>query len=73
MLPLQVDQPHEHRVVDAENPDQTKTLVIEPDRHGMTIRFKGTETCLVLDLAKGAFSVHCFEGERYKELLYEVR
>jgi len=68
---MQTDQAQEHVAVDAADPEKTRTITIEPDRHGMTIRFEGSDKMLVIDLSKGKFDIHSFEDD-YQELLTTV-
>ena len=59
---IQTDQTCEHAVVDAV--DATRlTITIEPDRHGLTIKFEGFEEQLVIDLSKGVFTVYRYLDE----------
>jgi len=52
----------EHVVVDAVDATH-RTITIEPDRHGMTIKFEGFEEQLVIDLSGGIFTVYRYLDE----------
>lgn len=59
---IQTDQICEHVVVDAVDATHL-TITIEPDRHGMTIKFEGFEEQLVIDLSGGVFTVYRYLDE----------
>ena len=59
---IQTDQVCEHVVADAKTGDD-RTITIEPDRHGMTIRFEGFEEELIIDFSAGVFSVYRYLDE----------
>ena len=52
----------EHVVVDAVDATH-RMIIIEPDRHGLTIKFEGFEEQLVIDLSKGVFTVYRYLDE----------
>lgn len=59
---IQTDQACEHVVVDAVDATHL-TITVEPDRHGLAIKFEGFEEQLVIDLSKGVFTVYRYLDE----------
>jgi hypothetical protein len=58
------DQSCEHVMVDAADNTTTRTITIEPDRHGMTINFEGCGEQLVIDFSEGVISVYARETQQ---------
>lgn len=74
-MQLSTDQEAIHTVVDAKENEPQRSMTIQPDRHGLTIKFEGNEdSCLIIDLYRGVFTLYFYdederEGAEVKEEL----
>ena len=69
-MQLSTDQEVVHTVVDAEENNSKRSLTIQPDRHGLTIKFEGNEDhCLTIDLCQGVFTVYSFDEAGHSKKL----
>jgi len=54
-------------IIDADESGAKRSLTIQPDRHGLTIKFEDNEdSCLIVDLYKGVFTLY-FHDEDERE------
>ena len=58
---VSVDEELRHCAVDADGVSPPKELIIQPDRHGLTIEFPGGEF-ITIDLSKSVFTIYHSES-----------